>query len=117
MKFGEYDIKLNPLGWLALAAAAAANVVAPGRGFRREGKTSMAWANHVYIINPDDECVYVEHIFYGDTKAEAETVKQKHLGSCEYFKAAQNEGRTDEWWDEIPVEDLPSVEGADEEEK
>lgn len=28
----------------------------------------MAWALHVYIINPDDEQIYVEHIFYGETK-------------------------------------------------
>ena len=116
MKIGEYDITLSPLGWLALAAGAAASALAPGRGFRRpaaagrEGNTEMAYRLTVFIVNPDDERVYVEHNFYGDTKADAEHVKQEHLASCEYFKAAEAEGRTVEEGEEITEDELPEVE-------
>lgn len=112
MKIGEYDVTLNPLGWFALAAAAAAKAVAPGRGFRdrREGNQEMAYRLTVFIVNPDDEEVYVEHNFYGETKADAEEVKREHLGSCAYFKAAEEEGRTVEEGEEISDEERPSVE-------
>lgn len=73
----------------------------------------MAWALHVYIINPDDEQIYVEHIFYGETKDAATQVKAEHVGSCEYFRLAEKEERTDEWWEEMHEEDLPSVKDRD----
>jgi hypothetical protein len=112
MKIGEYDIKLSPLGWLAAAAAAASGAFAPGRGFRehREGNQEMAYRLTIFIVNPDDEEVYVEHNFYGDTKADAEQVKREHLGSCAYFKAAEDEGRTVEEGEEISDDERPSVE-------
>lgn len=110
MRIGEYDIKLSPLGWIAAAAAAVGGAFAPGRGFRREGNREMAYRLTVFIVNPDDERVYVEHNFYGETKADAEHVKEEHLGSCAYFKAAEDEGRTVEEGEEIPEEDLPEVE-------
>jgi hypothetical protein len=69
----------------------------------------MAWALHVYIVNPDDELILVEHIFYGETKDEASQVKEEHLGTCSYFKAAEDEDRTDEKWEQIAEEDWPSV--------
>lgn len=69
----------------------------------------MAYALHVYIINPEDEEILVEHIFYGDSKDAAEFVKQEHLGSCAYFKAAEEEGRTDEKMLEIDDDERPSV--------
>ena len=71
----------------------------------------MAWAKHVYIINPEDEEIFVEHIFYGDTKDEAEQVEKEHLGSCEYFRAAEQEGRTDSWWEKDV--DRPTVDDKD----
>lgn len=116
MKFGEYDVTLSPLGWFTLAAAAAANAVAPGRGFRanRNEKNEMAYKLTVFIVNPGDEQIYVEHNFYGETKADAEHVKHEHLASCEYFKAAQHEGRTVEEGEEIGADDWPTVDGDDE---
>jgi hypothetical protein len=124
MKIGEYDISLSPLGWLALAAGAALSAVGPGRGFRvnrekssgeesfsrNEGNQDMAYRLTVFIVNPDDEEVYVEHRFYGDTKADAEHVKREHLGSCAYFKAAEEDGRTDEVGEEIDDDERPSIE-------
>jgi hypothetical protein len=111
MKFGEYDVTLSPLGWFTLAAAAAANAVAPGQGFRssREGKQDMAYKLTVFIVNPDDQEIYVEHNFYGRTRADAEHVKKEHLGSCEYFSAAEEEGRTVEEGEEIEADDWPVV--------
>jgi hypothetical protein len=115
MKFGEYDVTLSPLGWFTLAAAAAANAVAPGRGFRhsREGNSEMAYKLTVLIVNPDDEEIYVEHNFYGSTKADAEHVKHEHLGSCEYFRAAEDEGRTIEEGEEIDEDEWPAVDEDD----
>lgn len=69
----------------------------------------MAWAYHVYIVNPDDEEIYVEHIFYGDTKDECTQVRDEHLGSCAYFKAAEQENRTDDSWQEIRASERPKV--------
>jgi len=37
----------------------------------------MAWRLDVYIVNPDDEIVYVKHEFYGETKDGAEQVKKE----------------------------------------
>lgn len=120
MKIGEYDIRLSPLGWFTLAAAAAANAVAPGRGFRnrahdfsREGNQSMAYKLTVFIVNPDDEQIYVEHNFYGETKADAEHVKREHLESCEYFRAAQADGRTIEEGEDISSDEWPAIEEDD----
>jgi hypothetical protein len=69
----------------------------------------MAWRLDVYIVNPDDEIIYVKHEFYGETKDDATQVKEEHLGSCAYFKAAEDEGRTDERWEEISEEDWPQI--------
>ena len=111
IRIGDYELKLSPLGWFTLAAAAAANAVAPGKGFHREHRegNSMAYKLTVFIVNPDDEQIYVEHNFYGDTKADAEHVKHEHLGSCEYFRAAEKEGRTVEEGEEIEADDWPVV--------
>jgi len=122
IRIGEYEIGLSPLGYLAFAMAAAASAIAPGKGFRRpeisarEGNCAMAYKLTVFIVNPDDEQIYVEHNFYGETKADAEHVKREHIASCEYFKAAESEGRTIEEGEEISAEDWPVVEeGADDE--
>lgn len=72
----------------------------------------MANALHVYIVNPDHE-VLVEHIFYGDTLEECRQVKAEHLESCEYFAAAEREGRTDEWHERIDDDERPSVDSDD----
>jgi hypothetical protein len=120
IRIGEYEIGLSPLGWLAFAAAAAAGAFAPGKGFRRqyetrrEGNRTMAYKLTVYIVNPDDEQIYVEHNFYGYTRDEAEQIKREHIGTCEYFKAAVAEGRTIEEGEEIEADEWPSVdEGED----
>ncbi len=44
--------------------------------------------------------ILVRHCFYGETAEEAEKWKRHHLESCEYFRAAEKEGRTID----IPVE-------------
>lgn len=112
MKIGDYEVTITPLGWIALAAIAAGETVGRGTGFRdrREGKKDMAYRLTVFIVNPDDEQVYVEHNFYGETKADAEHVRDEHLGSCAYFKAAEEEGRTVEEGEEIDEDERPQIE-------
>lgn len=67
----------------------------------------MAWELHSYIVNPDDEKVFMKHVFYGETKDACEQVKAEHLESCEYYRAAEEEGRTDDKWEEVKT--LPTV--------
>lgn len=78
----------------------------------------MAWALHVYTVDPGDHTVKVEHIFYGLTKAEAEDYYKEHLDSCNYFRPAETEGRNVQEWEEIDEEDIPEmdIDGEDEEE-
>lgn len=80
----------------------------------------MAWILTSYIIDPGDRTIKVSHNFYGLNKEEAQTYFNEHLSSCEYFKAAHDEGRTFEEWDQVPQSDLPVAEeeaGEDEEEE
>jgi hypothetical protein len=67
----------------------------------------MPWELHSYIVNPDDEQIYLKHVFFGETKDDCEQVKKEHLASCEYYRAAEAEGRTDDKWEE--VDSLPEV--------
>jgi hypothetical protein len=120
IRIGEYEIGLSPLGWLAFAAAAAAGALKPSQGFRslqREGNQNMAYKLTVFIVNPDDEQIYVEHNFYGYTKAEAEHVKHEHLDSCDYYRAAEAEGRTIEEGEEIEADEWPEVEEGEDDER
>jgi len=74
----------------------------------------MAWELHSYIVNPDDQRIYLKHVFYGHSKDDCLQVKTEHLASCEYYRAAEAEGRTDDQWEQIADEDLPTVDGEDE---
>lgn len=67
----------------------------------------MPWELHSYIVNLDDEKVFMKHVFYGETKDECQQVKTEHLASCEYYRAAEEDGRTDDKWEE--VDSLPEV--------
>lgn len=73
----------------------------------------MAWELHSYIVNPDDKRIYLKHVFYGHTKDECQQVKKEHLASCEYYRAAEAEGRTDDKWEAIDDADMPTVDGDD----
>jgi hypothetical protein len=73
----------------------------------------MAWILESFIVNPDDEVVMMSHRFFGHTQAECKSTYDEHVQSCEYFKAAINEGRTQEEWLQIPEEELPYATKAD----
>lgn len=70
----------------------------------------MAFALYIDIVDPGDNTIKVSHTFWGVTKGEVFTYKREHLGSCEYFRAAEQEGRTIEDLEEIDESDLPEVE-------
>lgn len=70
----------------------------------------MAFALHIDIIDGGDETIKVSHTFWGLTRGEVLTYKREHLGSCEYFRSAEQEGRTIEDLEEIDESDLPEVE-------
>lgn len=63
----------------------------------------MPTALHSFI--KEDGRVIVAHTFFGKNEDEAEKWKKHHLDSCEYFRAAEKEGRTIEFSEEL--EELP----------
>jgi F420-dependent methylenetetrahydromethanopterin dehydrogenase len=77
----------------------------------------MAFIVSAYIIDPGDGMIKVRHDFYGSTMEEADTYFKEHLGSCEYFRAAQKEDRLIETVEEVDEEDLPRPEEFYEEEE
>jgi len=76
----------------------------------------MAWAYHIYRIDPGRDIIAVEHIFYGHTKAECIQEFNEHLRACSGLCAAENEERIEEEWEEIDPEQIP-VPSDDEEEE
>jgi hypothetical protein len=80
----------------------------------------MSWAYHSYIVDPGDETVKVEHIFYGETKDDCIEGFNAHLRECDYFRPAAGEGRTDEVWEqlkELPTIDLEDEDNQDDEDQ
>lgn len=73
----------------------------------------MAYLITVYIMDPGDNKIHVEHRFYGKDRAEAQQMKAHHLTACEYFRAAENGGLTYEETEEIPQSDWPEPEEDD----
>lgn len=70
----------------------------------------MAYRITVYIVDPGDKRIHVEHSFYGKDRAEAERMKAHHLQACEYFRAAETAGYTDERSEEIDTDEWPTAE-------
>ena len=75
----------------------------------------MAFLLEVAILDGGDESVKVVHQFYGLTKREVETYKREHLAGCEYFRAAERDGRTIEDLEEIDASELPTADDYEEE--
>ena len=74
----------------------------------------MAYILRVLIIDGGDRTIKVAHEFYGLTEQEAETYYREHLGSCDYFRSAQQEGRTLEEIEEVEDDELPTPEEFEE---
>lgn len=64
----------------------------------------------VYIIDPTDKKIHVEHSFYGRTLQEAQAWRDRHIGACEYFHAAEAGGNLAEESDVIDQIDWPTYE-------
>jgi hypothetical protein len=73
----------------------------------------MAYRITVFIVDPGDKKVHVEHNFYGKDRAEAERMKAHHLDACAYFRAAEAGGFTDETSESIPDDEWPEAEESD----
>ena len=76
----------------------------------------MAYILEVLIIDAGDGTIKVGHSFYGLTEREVQSYKREHLGSCEYFRAAEKEGRTIEELEQVDESELPDAEDGEEEE-
>jgi hypothetical protein len=70
----------------------------------------MAFRLTVYIIDPGDKRIHVEHVFYGKNRAEAEKMKEHHLQACTYFRSAESNGYTDERGEDIDESEWPVAE-------
>jgi hypothetical protein len=77
----------------------------------------MAWAYHIYRVDPGRDFIAVEHIFYGHTKAECLAEFRAHLGACSGLNAAEEESRIEEEWEEIDLEQIPVPDDEEDEEE
>ena len=68
----------------------------------------MAFLIEVAIIDGGASTIKVVHQFDGLTRTECETYKREHLSNCDYFRTAEEDGRTVESVDEIDDESLPT---------
>lgn len=73
----------------------------------------MAFLVTVYIMDPGDKKIHVEHRFYGKDRAEAERMRDHHLQACEYFRSAETAGLTDTDVEEIDQDEWPEAEEID----
>ncbi len=76
----------------------------------------MAFILEALIVDKGDGTIKVGHCFYGLTEVEVETYYREHLASCEYFQAAENDGRVITEMEEIPDEELPTDDDEDDDE-
>lgn len=77
----------------------------------------MAFVLEVLIVDGGDNTIKVGHQFYGLTEEEVYTYKREHLSSCEYFRAAEKDGRTIEELEVVEDDELPAAEDEIEEEE
>jgi hypothetical protein len=77
----------------------------------------MACILEVLIVDGGDKTIKVGHTFYGLTEREARMYYREHLSSCEYFRAAEKEGRVIEEVEHVDASELPSLEDYEEEEE
>lgn len=68
----------------------------------------MAYMLEIAIVDGGDRTIKVVHQFFGLSRREVETYKREHLESCEYFKSAEQAGRTLESLEEIDADELPT---------
>jgi len=73
------------------------------------GGKLMAYLLEIAILDGGDRTIKVVHQFFGVSEREVETYKREHIGSCEYFKAAERDGRTLESIEEIDDDELPTA--------
>jgi hypothetical protein len=73
----------------------------------------MAYRLDVDVVDPSDGTIKVTHTFWGMTEKEARDYFNEHIESCEYFRAAVEEGRLIEDGEQIPEEDLPEAEDGE----
>lgn len=70
----------------------------------------MAYAYHVYLVDPSLPYAPLRHTFYGETKEQCLERFEAHQSVCESFGPAVAEDRISDAWEEIPEGQLPWVE-------
>ena len=77
----------------------------------------MAWAYHIYMVDPDSDIIQVEHVFYARSKAECIVKFEDHLGGCTALAADEDADRIEEEWEYLTENELPRPNEEDEEEE
>lgn len=71
----------------------------------------MAFELHAFALAPDGT-IHVKHIFYGETRKEADKHFQEHVKGCPMFGPAEKDGRIISYYtevNELPTEDTAEV--------
>jgi hypothetical protein len=69
--------------------------------------TEMAFAYHIYRVDPGSDIIRVEHIFYGFTKQECLDEFRAHLAACSGLNSAEEDDRIEEFWEGIDESAIP----------
>ena len=77
----------------------------------------MAWAYHVYLVNPEIPFSPIRHTFYGYTKEECKVRFQEHQEVCTNFGPAIAQERFSDEWEEIEEDDLPWIDDDEEDDE
>ena len=77
----------------------------------------MACVLEIHIVDAGDNTIKVTHQFWGLTEREARTYYREHLSSCEYFRAAEKDGRLFEEVEAVDEEPLPIPEDFEEDDE
>jgi hypothetical protein len=72
----------------------------------------MGWELHAYAVSKEG-AIDVKHIFYGETREEADANFDAHVSGCPMFGPAEREHRMITFWKE--VDELPTPQSADDE--
>lgn len=75
----------------------------------------MATELRAYIVSPEGE-INVVHVFYGANEAECERHMEEHVAGCEFFQAADADGRVYTESEQIDEEHRPDAADFEDEE-
>lgn len=74
----------------------------------------MPFALHIDVVPVDGGPIAVEHVFYGETEAEARALFETHAAGCNFLGPAIDDGRIEEELLTISEEEWPDYDEEEE---